>query len=132
MQYNKLRKKSWWLIFLFIPLLVGCHPVTPLLWNFFVYLGNDLRVMVAGQTIEIVFDKLGGYLSDRVDRVIVDADDPLKGTYATDLRFEGETANCQYSYYLKKPRMFRTSINAIWQPISEAKERIKKSFDENC
>jgi len=128
MQYKKHRKTSWWLILLFIPLLVGCNPVTPLLWNFFVYLGNDLRVMAAGQTIEIVFDKLT-HLSDHV---IVDADNPLKGTYATDLRFEGETANCQYSYTLKKPRMVRRSIDASWKPISEAKEKISKSFQEHC
>ena len=119
-------------MFLFIPLLVGCSPVTPSLLNFFVYLGNELRPLAVGQTLEIVFDKLGGYLSDRVDRVIVDVDDPLKGTYAGDLRFGGDTANCQYSYYLKKPRMFRTSIDGSWQPISEAKERIEKTFQENC
>lgn len=129
MQYKKQRKKSLWVMFLFIPLLVGCSPVTPSLLSFFVYLGNQLTPLAAGQTLEIVFDKLRDYLSDRV---IVDAEDQLKGTYAGDLRFEGETANCKYSYFLKKPRMFRISIDATWNPISEAQKRVKKSFDENC
>ena len=129
MEYPKQKKTKWWLILLFIPLLVGCSPVTQSLLTFFVYIGNQLTPIVVGQTIEIVFDKLRDYFSDHV---IVDVNNPLKGTYSGDLRFEGETANCKYSYVLKKPRMFRTSIDGTWNPISEAKTKVQKSFEENC
>ena len=150
MQYKKQRKTNWWVIFLFIPLLVGCNPVTTELFlKLEVYLGDALRTTVVGKTIEIVLDYFISkfilhppYLPDHVivdkdypslsDHVIVDADNPLKGTYAGDLIFKGETANCKYTYSLKNPRIFRTSIDANWHPTSEAQERIKKSFDETC
>lgn len=146
MQYKKQRKTNWWVIFLFIPLLVGCSPVTQQLFKVGVYVGGVLRTTVFGVTTEIVVGKLleliHDYLSDHVivdadypslsDHVIVDADNPLKGTYAGDLTFKGETANCKYTYSLKNPRIFRTSIDANWHPTSEAQERIKKSFDETC
>ena len=141
MQYKKQRKTNWWVIFLFIPLLVGCSPVTQQLFKVGVYVGGVLLETVVGETIENVvgklFELIHHYLSDHVivdadDPFIVDADDPLKGTYAGDLPFEGETANCKYTYSLKNPRIFRTSIDANWHPTSEAQERVKKSFDENC
>ncbi len=139
MQYKKQRKTSWWIILLCIPLLVGCSPLAPQLWRIGVYLGNHLILTGEGlaieKIIEILIHKLFNSSHDvtvDVGTVDVDADNPLRGTSSADLKFNGETANCQYSYSLKKPRLVRKSIDAPWKPISEAKEKINKSFQENC
>lgn len=138
MQYKKQKKTSWWIILLCIPLLFGCSPLAQL-WTIGVYLGNHLIITGEGlaieKIIEILIHKLFNPSHDvtvDVGTVDVDADNPLRGTYSGDLKFDGVTANCQYSYTLKKPRMVRRSIDAIWKPISEAKEKINKSFQENC
>ena len=57
MQYKKQRKTNWWVIFLFIPLLVGCSPVTQQLFKVGVYVGGVLVETVVGITIEFIFDK---------------------------------------------------------------------------
>ena len=134
MQYKKQRKTRWWLILLFIPLLVGCNPVTEQLVRLGIYVGDVLIHSFVGISIESVSD----YISDQLgydlspQYVIADPDNPLKGTSSKDLTFTGETANCQYRYTLKKPRMVRISIDEIWKPISEAQEKINKSFQEQC
>ncbi len=131
MQYKKTRKTSWWLIFLFIPLLVACSPVTPQLLSLAVYVGEVLIQTVAGQTIEVVFDKIISYISPHV-QIEPDPENPLRGRSKIDLTYKIETPNCTNSYTAKQPEMMRKSIEDDWEEIPEVQEKIKLFFSKGC
>jgi len=130
MQYKKQRKTSWWLILLFIPLLVGCNPVTTELFlKLEVYVGDALLRTVVGPTIEIIFDKVISYISPHVKPY---PDNPLRGRYTGDLIFKKESPNCKDSHIEKQPEMVRESLKDQWKTIPQVQDRTKHFFEDNC
>jgi hypothetical protein len=131
MQYKKQRKTSWWLIFLFIPLLVGCNPVTSELFlKVELYLGNKLIETVVGPTIEIIIDKLISYISPHVEPY---RDNPLRGRYTGNLTFKKEGISCKDVHVEKAPEMMRESVkNQHWKTTPEVQERTNRFFNEYC
>ncbi|MEG3892462.1 hypothetical protein QT973_18830 [Microcoleus sp. Z1_A1] len=130
MQYKKQRKTNWWVIFLFIPLLVGCNPVTTeLFFKLEVYLGDALLKTVVGPTIEIIFDKAISYISPHTKP---DPDNSLKGRYTGELTFKTEDPNCRDVHIEKQPEMVRKSINDQWQPVPEVQKRINRFRENHC
>lgn len=130
MQYKKQRKTSWWVIFLFIPLLVGCSPVTTELFlKLEVYLGDALLKTVVGPTIVIIFDKVISYISPYVKPY---PDNPLRGHYTGELTFKKEDPNCRDVHIEKQPEMVRESIKDQWQPVPEIKNRTEHFWENHC
>lgn len=131
MQYKKQRKTSWWLILLFIPLLVGCNPVTNGLFlkELEVYLGDALLRTVVGPTIEIIFDQVISYISPHVKPY---PDNPLRGRYTGELTFKTENPNCRDIHTEKQPEMVRKSIKDEWESAPEVKNRTNHFYEHHC
>ncbi|MEG4861284.1 hypothetical protein QUB75_28230 [Microcoleus sp. K1-B6] len=130
MQYKKQRKTSWWLILLFIPLLVGCNPVTTELFlKLEAYVGDALLGTVVGPTIEIIFDQVISYISPHTKPY---PDNPLRGRYTGDFTFKKEDPNCKDVHTEKQPEMVRKSIKDQWQPVPAVKDRTKQFFENHC
>ena len=131
MEYPKQKKTKWWLILLFIPLLVGCNPITGALYEIELTIGDKLIHTLAGSTIEIVFDKLTKYLTG--DVVDPDPKDPLRGYHKGNLVLVNkETPNCQLSYTVKHPEMYREATNAPWKPVPQIQKEVKEALDKIC
>lgn len=131
MQYKKQRKTSWWLIFLFIPLLVGCSPVTNGLFlkELEVYLGETLIKTVVGYTIEVIIGKV---ISSILPYVKPDPDNSSRGRYTGELIFKKEDPNCRDVHIEKQPEMVRESIKEEWQSAPEVKDRINHFYERHC
>jgi hypothetical protein len=129
MQYKKQRKTNWWVIFLFIPLLVGCSPVTQQLFNVGVYVGGVLVETVIGKTIEAIFDKVISYI---LPHVKPDPDNSSRGRYTGELIFKKEDPNCRDVHIEKQPQMVRESIKKEWQSAPEVKDRINHFYERHC
>lgn len=129
MQYKKQRKTNWWVIFIFIPLLVGCSPVTQQLFNVGVYVGGVLVETLVGKTIEIVLDKV---ISSILPYVKPDPDNSSRGRYTGELIFKKEDPNCRDVHIEKQPQMVRESIKEEWQSAPEVKDRINHFYERHC
>ena len=106
-------------VLVIIPLLLSCSPLTGVFYEVSVYIGDQLINTAAGQTIEIVLDKITKYFQDHV---IIDSDNGNKG----------DGASCRQIYTLKMPRMYRESIDSPWGLAPDFRKKVDDHFDPYC
>ncbi len=116
-------------VLVIIPLLLSCSPLTGVFYEVSVYIGGKLTDTAVGQTIEIVLDKITKYFQDNV---IIDPDNLNKGTWSGNMDFQSDGASCKQIYTLKKPRMYRESIDSPWQVAPDFRKKVDDHFDPYC
>jgi len=101
-------------VLVIIPLLLSCSPLTGVFYEVSVYIGDQLINTAAGQTIEI------------------DPDNLNKGTWSGNMDFQSDGASCKQIYTLKKPRMYRESIDSPWGLAPDFRKKVDDHFDPYC
>jgi hypothetical protein len=121
--------KRWWIIFLFMPMLVSCWGIVPVLYEVILYVGGYVISTGGGIAIEKVVDQLVYNLFHRDERpgyIIVTPNNPLEGKYSQKMKFSSESSGKYKEYTIKQPRMFRKSINSPWKLAPDLQEIVEQ------
>jgi hypothetical protein len=120
------KSTRWWVIFLFIPLLLGCSGIT-VLWEITIWVGERIAETVIGYTIPQVIDQLLQNILHRdVGYVIPDSNNPLYGTYSTTMEFKNITTGKPYK--IPHPRMYRVSLQSEWELAPDLKAVVDQAL----